>query len=78
LENPYSENAKTIALILAENIRSGKRIGEVMEYMAEQLKEYIADQNQMDIFGDKKTLSADDLISSAKRFYRGINIQINR
>jgi len=66
--DPYSENAKTIALILAENIRSGKRIGEVMEYMAEQLKEYIADQNQMDIFGDKKTLSADDLISSAKDF----------
>ncbi|MBT3484104.1 MAG: hypothetical protein HOG03_11640 [Desulfobacula sp.] len=60
-----SEDVKQISSFLAENIRSGKRIGEFISALGNYLRKGISDLKQMDIFEKKEGLSSSILISKA-------------
>ncbi|MDD4274781.1 MAG: hypothetical protein PHG14_13785 [Desulfobacter postgatei] len=63
-----SEEVTAIAQFLADNIRSGKRIGEFFDSIGTRLRAYIADLSQAEMFGTKKELTSDDLINKSKEF----------
>ena len=67
-----------IALMLAENIRSGKRIGEFIGNIGTMLKEYITDLPQMDLFGNKQEVTSADLIERSKKMAGGKNMKTNK
>ena len=60
-----SEDVKQISSFLAENIRSGKRIGEFISALGYYLRKGISDLKQMDIFEKREGLSSSILISKA-------------
>lgn len=60
-----SNEAEWIAITLAINIRSGKRIGEFVSTIGSLLRESISDLNQMEIFGKKEKASSALLINKA-------------
>ena len=63
-----SEEVKIIAQLLADNIRSGKRIGEFFDSMGVRLRAYIADLSQAEMFGTTNELTSKDLIETTKEF----------
>ena len=63
-----NEDVKDIAKFLADNIRSGKRIGEFFDSMGARLRAYITDLAQAEMFGTKKELKSSDLINLSKEF----------
>lgn len=63
-----SEEVKLIANFLADNIRSGKRIGEFFDSIGTRLRAYISDLSQSELFGTKKKLTSYDLINQSKEF----------
>jgi len=59
------KEVEQVASFLADNIRSGKRIGEFLSSVGHYLKKGIADLKQMDAFGTKDTLNSRSLIDTA-------------
>lgn len=66
-DDGISDSAKDIARIIADNIRSGKRIGEYLDSIGSRLRAYIGDLKQGSLFGDKEALDVNDLINAAKK-----------
>ena len=61
-----SPEVEQIATILADNIRSGKRIGEFLYNIGVALKAYISDLSQMEMFGTKQEITSLHLITMSK------------
>lgn len=62
-----SEEGKRLALYIATNIRSAKRIGLFLKHLAGSLREYLSDLNQKTMFGDKADFSVLTAINNAER-----------
>jgi len=61
-----NQSVQDIAVVLATNIKSGKRIGEFIDNIGVRLKTYIADLSQQEMFGTKESISTSHLILYSK------------
>jgi hypothetical protein len=66
-EQDASQDVHIVALDLASNIRSGKRIGEYVKAFGHSLRQDLSDIDQQNLFDDKEPVTPSNVLAKAKR-----------
>ena len=66
-EKPVDKDTERIALFIAKNIRSGKKLGEFFKHVGEIIKTNLQDKNQQSLFGDITELTKQEVLDAAFR-----------